>query len=138
MPDEHGHEHIVPSDEPAPHPSDPHAEETRSERFGRTARGILLPILALLSAFVVGGLIIILTDAQLLGMWTSDPMSAIGASWSAVADSYGALFRGSIGDPGRLFSAIAALDRDEQRDLEHASAVLGRFLRDVSEARRRA
>jgi DNA-binding MarR family transcriptional regulator len=38
---------------------------------------------------------------------------------------------------GPLASAIAGLDRSEQRDLEHASAVLGRFLRDVSGARRR-
>ncbi|HJP71724.1 MAG TPA: hypothetical protein VJ975_08400, partial [Candidatus Limnocylindria bacterium] len=80
MLDEHGHEHVVPAEEPAPHPSDPHADETRSERFGRTLRGILLPILALLSAFIVGGLIIILTDAELLGMWGSDPLGAIGAS----------------------------------------------------------
>jgi DNA-binding MarR family transcriptional regulator len=37
-----------------------------------------------------------------------------------------------------LAAAIAALDRQGQRDLEHASAVLGRFLRDVSGSRRRA
>jgi DNA-binding MarR family transcriptional regulator len=37
-----------------------------------------------------------------------------------------------------LATVIAALDREEQRDLEHASAVLGRFLRDVNGARRRA
>ena len=37
-----------------------------------------------------------------------------------------------------LATAIDALDGDERRDLERASGVLGRFLRDVSGARRRA
>jgi simple sugar transport system permease protein len=49
-------------------------------------------------------------------MWTSDPVGAIGASWSAVASSYGALFRGSIGDPGELVNAIATLDLDALRE----------------------
>lgn len=84
-------------------------------RMGRVLRAILLPILAVLSAFIVGGVIIIVTDAGLLRMWGSDPVGAIGASWSAVIDAYGALLRGSIGDPGALFSAIAALDSDALR-----------------------
>ena len=79
-------------------------------RVGRALRGLLLPVLALLSAFVIGGLFIILTDADLLGMWGSDPLGAIGASWSAVFDTYAALIRGSIGDPGRIFGALFTLD----------------------------
>ena len=116
MSDAHPHEHVVDPNEAPPHPTEAHSDQTRAERFGRTARGILLPLLALLSAFIVGGLIIILTDAELIGMWTSDPIGAIGASWSAVASSYGALFRGSIGDPGELFSAITTLDLDALRE----------------------
>jgi general nucleoside transport system permease protein len=116
MSDAHPHEHVVDPNEAPPHPTEAHSDQRRAERFGRTARGILLPLLALLSAFIVGGLIIILTDAELIGMWTSDPIGAIGASWSAVASSYGALFRGSIGDPGELFSAITTLDLDALRE----------------------
>ena len=73
-------------------------------------RGLLLPVLAVLSAFVVGALVIILTDEALLGMWVSDPIAAAGGSWSAVMDSYGALLRGSIGDPARLIGALLVLD----------------------------
>jgi simple sugar transport system permease protein len=76
---------------------------------------LLLPALALLSAFVIGGLIIIATDGRLLGMWATDPVGAIGASWSAVTDAYGALLRGSIGDPGRIIGALIALDWGELR-----------------------
>jgi simple sugar transport system permease protein len=73
-------------------------------------RGVVLPLLALFTAFVVGAFIIVLTDFELLGLWGSDPLAAIGASWSAVASTYGALLRGSIGDPGQLLGALFALD----------------------------
>ena len=76
----------------------------------RTLRGLVLPGLALFSAFVVGAFVIVLTDFEVMGMWGTDPAGALGASWSSVMDTYGALLRGSIGDPGRLFSAIVSLD----------------------------
>lgn len=81
----------------------------------RFLRGMLLPILSLLVALVVGGLIIILTDGELMSLWTSDPVAAIGASWDAVMTSYGALAGGSIGDPGRIFGALFAGDWLELR-----------------------
>ena len=79
-------------------------------RATRMLRGLLLPVLAVLTAFVVGALVIILTDEALLGLWVSDPVAAMGGSWSAVMDSYGALLRGSIGDPARLIGALLVLD----------------------------
>ena len=81
----------------------------------RTLRGLLLPALALFTAFVVGAFVIVLTDIEIMGMWGSDPGAALGASWSSVLDSYGALVRGSIGDPGKLFSAIVTLDWEALR-----------------------
>ena len=80
-----------------------------------TLRGLVLPLLALFSALVVGAVIIILTDFELMGLWTSDPVAALGASWSSVTATYGALFRGSIGDPGALLGAIVTLDGDAFR-----------------------
>jgi simple sugar transport system permease protein len=82
-------------------------------RLARVLRGLLLPALAVFTALVVGALVIILTDERLLGLWTSDPIAALGGSWSAVMASYGALLRGSIGDPGRLIGALVALDWTE-------------------------
>ena len=81
-----------------------------SSRVLAALRGVVLPLLALLTAFVVGAFIIVLTDFELLGMWGSDPLAAIGASWSAVASTYGALLGGSIGDPGQLLGALFSLD----------------------------
>ena len=89
--------------------------EPTSGRAGRALRSLLLPVLAILSAFVVGALIIILSDAEAMGLMTSDPLAALARGWTVVMDSYGALLRGSIGDPVRLFNAIVALDWVEVR-----------------------
>ncbi|MFP5291277.1 MAG: ABC transporter permease, partial [Actinomycetes bacterium] len=45
----------------------------------------------------------------------SDPIAALGASWSSVATTYGALLGGSIGDPVRIIGALVSLDFDELR-----------------------
>jgi len=99
-------EQPLPEEQPVGEPQRP-----RSGILG-TLRGILLPVLAVLTAFIIGGFIIVLTDPELLGLWASDPAAALSASWSAVSSTYGALLRGSIGDPGRLFDAIVRLDGD--------------------------
>jgi len=114
------------TDEPRPQPAaepDPPASAAPSDtapapdeaepggnRVLAALRGILLPVLALLAAFAVGAIIIIATDFDLLSQWGSDPVGAIGASWSAVMATYGALLRGSIGDPGALFGALFSAD----------------------------
>lgn len=104
---------------PDPTPVDPAPPDAESPagRGGalRALRGLILPTLALLTAFIVGAFVIVLTDFEIMGMWGSDPGAALGASWSAVVTTYGALLRGSIGDPGALFSAIASLDWEALR-----------------------
>lgn len=113
-------EPVIPSTAlPNPTPVDPAKPDASPlARWGgvlRRLRGLLLPALALFTAFVVGAFVIVLTDFEVMGMWGSDPGAALGASWSSVMDSYGALLRGSIGDPGKLFSAIVALDWEALR-----------------------
>ena len=107
----------APAAPPPPAATEPPAEPPARERsrLSRTLRGMLLPILAVFTAFVAGALIIVLTDAELMTQWTSDPIGALGASWSAIAASYGALITGSIGDPGRILGALVTFDWDEIR-----------------------
>jgi general nucleoside transport system permease protein len=81
----------------------------------RALRGLLLPALALLTAFVVGAFVIVLTDFELLGQWGSDPIAALGASWSRVLATYGALLRGSIGDPGQILAGLLSFDWEQIR-----------------------
>lgn len=55
--------------------------------------------LAILIAFVVGALLIVVADddvARTAGYFFSRPGDMLAAAWHAVADGYGALFRGSI------------------------------------------
>ncbi|MGQ0609325.1 MAG: ABC transporter permease [Chloroflexota bacterium] len=113
--DQHPSQPAKAEPDPEGHGASPEEETRSGGGLGRTLRGLLLPVLALFTAFVLGGLVIILTDAELLGLWGSDPAAAVGASWSAVASTYGALFRGSIGDPGRIIGALVALDWDALR-----------------------
>ena len=105
-----------PTEAPDPAPVDTALPKSRAPGGGggvlRTLRGLLLPALALFTAFVVGAFVIVLTDFEIMGMWGSDPGGALAASWSSVADTYGALLRGSIGDPGRIVSALVSLDGD--------------------------
>ncbi len=63
-------------------------------------RALALPSLALLSALVVGGLVIVFTDPDTLDSWGrfgADPGGALGDSWSVVGDAYRALFESSLG-----------------------------------------
>jgi general nucleoside transport system permease protein len=104
---------------PDPTPVDPapapRGGRPRGGAIGRALRGLLLPALALFTAFVFGAFVIVLTDFELLALWGSDPIAAIGASWSAIAATYGALLRGSIGDPGRIIPALLSFDWEQIR-----------------------
>lgn len=120
MTDEHEHGHEPAEDiDHHPAPEEPIAapEEPSGRGRGtlRALRGLVLPALAVLTAFIIGAFIIVVTDVELLGLWGSDPVAAIGASWSAVFATYSALIRGSIGDLGQIVGAIAALDWERLR-----------------------
>lgn len=68
-------------------------------------RGLIGPILAIVTALVVGALIIVFTDPVTLDAWSgffSDPLGALDASWDLVYASYRALFDSSLGDAGAL------------------------------------
>jgi ABC-type uncharacterized transport system permease subunit len=66
---------------------------------------LVVPALALVTALVVGGLVIIFSDPDTLEEWgefTSDPDGALRASWDIVFESYKALYDSSLGTPSAL------------------------------------
>jgi general nucleoside transport system permease protein len=79
-------------------------------RLRRTLRALLLPLLALFSAFIVGGVIIVVSDERVINTFATDPVGALGIGISSVLAAYSALLRGAIGDPAQLFNAIVTLD----------------------------
>ena len=79
-------------------------------RGRRILRALLIPVLSVGTAFVLGALVIILSDAELLALWASDPVAAFGASIAAVAEAYGALLGGALGNPRTYLDAFASGD----------------------------
>jgi simple sugar transport system permease protein len=86
------------------------AEARREGMVKRLLRSLVLPLLALLSAFVVGAFVIIGSDPSFIEELGVDPLGALGQAVLAVINAYAALIRGAIGDPARIFDALVSLD----------------------------
>lgn len=70
-----------------------------NERVRAGTRSVLFTGLAILTAMVVGALVIIFSDADTLKTWQdffSDPLAALEASWEVAYDAYAALLDSSI------------------------------------------
>ncbi len=78
--------------------------------FWRSALNALaIPVLALFSALVLSAFFILGSDPAILGAWShlfSDPGKALSLSWQEIADAYGALFLGAIGNPILMVQAV--------------------------------
>ena len=71
------------------------------------------PALALVTAFLLGAIVIVLTDFEHLGQIGTDPLAAIGGALGGVIDGYPVMFAGAIGDPGRIIAAIQSGDPED-------------------------
>lgn len=67
---------------------------------------VRVPLLAVISGLVLGGIIIFLTTEEVYSTLSRSPLRAIQVGLSSVLTAYAALFRGSIGDPARIVSAL--------------------------------
>lgn len=81
----------------------------------------LLPILAVLTALVIGAVIIAVSSPDVLAAWgqvLQNPLGALSTTWVTVRDAYIALFEGSFGSPARIIQAIGTLrETGESREL---------------------
>ena len=75
-------------------------------RLGRFARGAVLPLLAVFTAFLFGAVVIVLTDFANLSRLPSDPLGAIAGALGGVLAGYGAMLTGAFGEPARILAAI--------------------------------
>lgn len=76
----------------------------------RTLQALVIPVLAILSGLIVGGLIIIFTSEEVYAAFGESIVAGLQASWEVVATAYAALFTGSIGDPARIVAALQSGD----------------------------
>jgi simple sugar transport system permease protein len=69
----------------------------------------LVPILAVFTALVIGGVLIAVSSQEILTAWGTffqDPLGTLSLTWQFVRDAYLALFEGAFGNPGTIVEAI--------------------------------
>ncbi len=76
------------------------------QRIRDGLRRALHPALAVLTAFLLGAIVIVLTDFEHLRLIGNDPLAAIGGALGGVFEGYPAMFAGAIGSPDRIAAAI--------------------------------
>jgi ABC-type uncharacterized transport system permease subunit len=72
---------------------------------------VMLPVLAVFTGLVVGGIIIAISNDASITAWRhffQSPGGALKATWDAISVAYGALFRGALGSPKDMLDAFAA------------------------------
>lgn len=70
---------------------------------------LLIPLLAVFSALVIGGIIIVVTDAAVYAAFREGGFGAgLAAIWQSISVAYGALFSGSLGGAGAISESLVA------------------------------
>jgi len=83
------------------------------KRLRELLSAVRLPALSIVVALAVGGVVIMLSDLEVLAMIPSNPIGALGEGISRVGAAYSALLRGAFGNPERIAEAIASGDPAE-------------------------
>lgn len=76
----------------------------------RVLRSMAVPVLAIFSGLVLGGVIIALTTESVYAAWQQSPVEGLKAAWDSVVVAYTALFTGAFGDPARIVEALQSGD----------------------------
>jgi ABC-type uncharacterized transport system permease subunit len=68
-------------------------------------------ILSIISGFVMGGILVILTSPEVYKAFGSSFISGLSTSWKIVANTYSSLFLGAFGDPAKITAAFKSGDQ---------------------------
>jgi simple sugar transport system permease protein len=82
-------------------------------RWRRILQPLTIPALAIFTALIVGSLVIVLTDLEVLAAlrnFFAAPGAAFSAVWKAITTAYGSLFEGSLGSPAQMIAALRSGD----------------------------
>ncbi len=91
---------------------------TPSTKKGKSGTGeaILIPLLAVFTGLVIGGIFIIATSESVYAAFRESLGAGLLASWQEVANAYRALFEGAIGQPSLMVAAIRTGDATQIED----------------------
>jgi ABC-type uncharacterized transport system permease subunit len=76
---------------------------------------LIVPILAIISGLLLGGIIVALSTESVYTVWSESPLQAISNGFKAAWESYVTLFSGSLGSPSKMIAAIQSGDSLEIR-----------------------
>jgi len=71
-------------------------------------QAVLVPLLAVLTALIIGALILVLTDPDLWRILRNTPGEYLGAAWDSVSGAYSALFNGAFGSPRAISETLVS------------------------------
>jgi general nucleoside transport system permease protein len=75
-------------------------------RIGAWLRRLVVPLLAVVTALLFGGIVIILTDFDNLQKIGTDPVGTLVGAVQGVLAAYGSMLAGAFGDPSRIVTAL--------------------------------
>lgn len=78
-------------------------------KVSRLFQTLLVPVLALLTGFIIGAIVIALSNDSVITAYRNffhAPGAALAATWNAIYVAYGALFKGSIGSLPDIYNGI--------------------------------
>jgi ABC-type uncharacterized transport system permease subunit len=101
----------LPGFEPALAGGGPDGGATGGSRVKAFLGSLVIPALAVFTGLLVGALIVIFSDSEVLGMLRTSPVEALQLGVKRALDAYAALFAGSLGDPGRIAAAVTSGDQ---------------------------
>ena len=76
-------------------------------RISAALRPAFVPLLAIITAFIVGSIFILITDFENLSRLGTDPVGAIGGALGTIGQAYASMAVGALGDPARIAAALA-------------------------------
>jgi len=100
------------ADEPA-EAADAASRPSSSGRMRRLLGGLVVPVLAVFTGLLVGAIVVIFSDPEVVGGLTTDPVGSLALGVERALNAYGALFAGSLGDPGRIVAAVTSGDGNQ-------------------------
>ncbi len=83
------------------------------EEVGRSS--LIVPVLAILSGLLLGGIIVALSTEDVYRLWSVSPLQAISNGFRAAWESYVTLLTGAFGSPARMIAAVRGGDALEIR-----------------------
>ncbi len=85
---------------------------------GGLGEALLMPLLALITALIVGALFIALTDLTVLAALANffkAPGAALSAIWNSISTAYVSLFKSCVGDPAEMIASLGSGDAQRIR-----------------------